>query len=202
MEVPLPGASKQARRSAIGELGLELNNLLELHRAGDPSALNMLVKRLYPLVRSIVYRLVGPRSPEAHDDLVQASIEQFCLALDSFRGDAALTSFIYGVCHRTIGRVTRYERVRHWFRQDAREICIPSEVAPPDEQLERRRLIGRARAALDQLSLDERTVFVPHQAEGLLIDDIATALSCSTRTVKRRLQSARLKLLRVEGVAS
>ena len=51
------------------------------------------------------------------------------------------------------------------------------------------------RAALDMLDGEERSAFVLHEVEELPLEDVAAVLRCSTRTVKRRLRSARTKLL-------
>ena len=49
--------------------------------------------------------------------------------------------------------------------------------------------------AIDALGADERAAFVLFEVEELPLADVAVALGCSTRTIKRRLRSARAKLL-------
>jgi RNA polymerase sigma-70 factor (ECF subfamily) len=169
--------------------------LLERYRTGDREALNDIVKVIAPLVRRIVFRLLGFRAAAAYEDLTQSCLEQICLAVDGFRSEGSFTAFVYGVCHRTVVRTVRYERLRRWFRPLEGEIFSRSSPEQPDELLERKKLLLRADAALARLTVDERTVFVLHDAEGVVIDQIAEALRCSTRTVKRRLRAAREKLL-------
>jgi len=55
--------------------------------------------------------------------------------------------------------------------------------------------VALARAALDRLDSEERAAFVLHEVEDLPLEEVATALDCSTRTVKRRLRAARDKLI-------
>jgi RNA polymerase sigma-70 factor (ECF subfamily) len=172
-----------------------LRALVERHRAGDPAALNAFMAAIYPSVRRIVYRLAGSHGRDAHEDLVQNALEQVCRALDGFEGRARVTTWVFGICHRVVARARRYERVRSWFRRDAEEACLPADPVPPDERLHHERRLAAARAALERLGGEERAAFVLHEIEELPLDEVATALRCSTRTVKRRLRAARLQLL-------
>jgi len=170
------------------------------HKSGDPTALNALMAELYPSVNRIVYRLAGPRARQGHqghDDLVQNALEQVCRSLTAFEGRSRLTTFVFGICHRVVARSRRYERVRNWFRTDAEEVCAPSaDGLPPDEELARRQELKKAEAALGSLDAEERAALVLHEVEGLPLEEVAVALNCSTRTVKRRLRAAREQLLR------
>jgi len=169
------------------------------HRSGDPSALNALMSAIYPLIHRIVFRLAGPRSREGHEDLVQSALEQVCRSIDTFEGRSQLSTFVYGVCHRVVVRAHRYDRVRRWFKRDAEEATLPQAHARPDEALERGRSLRDARAALARLDDEERAAFVLHDLEEQPLDAVAEALRCSTRTVKRRLRSAREQLLRAQA---
>ena len=183
----------QPRREEDAEGGLAV--LVERHRSGDPAALNALMTALYPSIHRIVYRLAGPRGREQHEDLVQTSLEQVCRSIDGFEGRSRVSTFVFGICHRVVARSRRYERVRSFFKRDAEEVCIPQGSQPPDEALEHGRSVLEARAALDKLDAEERAAFVLHEVEDLPLEEVAAALDCSTRTVKRRLRSAREKLV-------
>ncbi len=169
--------------------------LVERHRSGDPSALNELITELYPSIHRIVFRLAGVRGREQHEDLVQSALEQVCRSIDAFEGRSRFSTFVFGICHRVVARSRRYERVRNWFKRDAEEACLPQAVTAPDDLLERARGVADARAALDGLGIEERAAFVLHEVEDLPLEEVASALRCSTRTVKRRLRAAREKLL-------
>jgi RNA polymerase sigma-70 factor, ECF subfamily len=171
-----------------------LTALVERHRSGDPTALNALMVEMYPSIHRIVFRLAGPRGREAHEDLVQSSLEQVCRSIHSFEGRSRLSTFVFGICHRVVARARRYDRVRSWFKRDAEEATLPQQATAPDDLLERARGVQDARRALDKLGVEERAAFVLHDVEDLPLDEVATALGCSTRTVKRRLRAAREKL--------
>jgi RNA polymerase sigma-70 factor (ECF subfamily) len=173
----------------------QLLALVARHRSGDPAALNALMSTLYPSIYRIVYRLAGPRDREQHEDLVQSSLEQVCRSIQAFEGRSRVSTFVFGICHRVVARHRRYDRVRTWFRRDAEEATLPQGSAPPDELLDRGRAVASARAALDELDGEERAAFVLHEVEELPLEEVASVLRCSTRTVKRRLRAARQKLL-------
>jgi RNA polymerase sigma-70 factor (ECF subfamily) len=184
------------------DLEPQLAALVERHRAGDPSALNALMTQIYPSIHRIIFRLAGVRGREQHEDLVQAALEQVCRSIDAFEGRSRFTTFVFGICHRVVARSRRYERVRNWFRKDAEEACLPQGASQPDDQLAQARRVAEARRALDVLGADERTAFVLHEVEELPLDEIAVALDCSTRTVKRRLRAARQRLLATPEASS
>ena len=177
------------------DLEPQLAALVERHRAGDPSALNALMTQIYPSIHRIIFRLAGIKGREQHEDLVQAALEQVCRSINAFEGRSRFTTFVFGICHRVVARSRRYDRVRAWFKRDAEEATLPQGSAPPDELMDHAQAVVAARAALDLLGGEERSAFVLHEVEDLPLEEVAAALHCSTRTVKRRLRAAREKLL-------
>jgi RNA polymerase sigma-70 factor, ECF subfamily len=170
--------------------------LLDRHRAGDPRALDALMRELYPFVRRAVYRLAAGRAPESHDDLVQTALEQLCRAIDGFQDRSRVTTFVYGICFRVIAHARRYEQVRAWFRDDAERATAGDDVATPEALCARAGDVARARRTLGRLGVAERAAFVLHEIEQLSIEECAAALGCSPRTIKRRLQTARSRIRR------
>lgn len=180
---------------AVDEEGEDgaLRALVERHRAGDANALNALMHALYPTIHRIIFRL--SRWHDAHDDLVQAALEQVCRSLGAFAGRSRLSSFVFGICHRVVARHCRYDRVRACYRGDAALATRPAEPARADELYERARGVAAAWRVLGALDAEERAAFVMFEVEEMSLDEVAAALDCSTRTVKRRLRTARRKLL-------
>lgn len=184
-------------RAAYADQEVVWNALLDRYRAGDTAALDALARALYPAIHRIVFRLAGTRRRDAHDDLVQAVLEQVCRSIGGFEGRSRLSSFVFGICHRVITRAGRYDRVRSFYRRDAELATTSDDPAQADELCDRARVVIAARRRLDLLKVDERSAFVLFEVEELPLEEVAVALSCSTRTVKRKLRSARKKLLRV-----
>jgi RNA polymerase sigma-70 factor, ECF subfamily len=188
--MPLP---LRARPLSVDDEGSALEALWSRHRAGDPRALNELMHALYPTIHRIIFRLSSRH--DAHDDLVQAALEQVCRSLGAFAGRARLSSFVFGICHRVVARSCRYDRVRSWYQRDAMLATQAAEPPRADELFERARGVAEARRVLERLGADERAAFVLFEVEGLPLEEVASVLDCSTRTVKRRLRTARTKLL-------
>ena len=179
-----------AQRDVEAALGV----YLERHRAGDGSALGGLMGEVYPLVHRFVYRLIGSNRSDLHDDLVQASLEQLCRAIDGFEGRSRISTFVFGICYRVVARQRRSERIRNLFRRTAEDATTPSAPVLADDMLDRARMVALAHRQLERLDAHERAAFVMHEIENLGLEEIAAAMRCSTRTVKRRLRSARIKV--------
>jgi len=183
-------ARSPAEREEQPEAGA---TLIERCRSGDSSALSELVAAVYPQVNRFIYRLVGPIN--AREDLVQTALEQVCKSVRSYRGSARFSTFVYGICARVVSRHRRAERVRSWFSKAEEETLMPREDTDPHLALQRVRALADAKAVLATLDAEEREVFVLHELEHQPLEELAAALNCSTRTVKRRLRSAREKIV-------
>src|SRR6185503_1706164 len=141
---------------------------------------NALMTKPYPTTHSIIYRLAGLRGRDMHEDQMQTALEQLCRSIGSFEGRSRVTTFVFGICHRVVARSRRYDRVRAWFKRDAEEATLPQGTAPPDELMDQAQAVMSARAALDQLGGEERAAFVLHEVEELPLEEVASALHCST----------------------
>jgi len=180
--------ASQERAVAAAESS-PLEALVERHRAGDPRALDALLRELYPLVHRAIHRIAG--RTDAHDDLVQNALEQVCRSINAFEQRSRVSTFVFAIAYRVVARARRYDRIRSWWRSDAEEATLPQASARPDDEYERARSIAEARRALDRLSVAERAAFVLFELDEVPLDECATVLGCSTRTVKRRLRAAR-----------
>jgi len=117
-----------------------------------------------------------------------AAQEVFVLLLrkgQSFRGDAALTSFLYRVSTNVC-----LNRLRGRRRRTAREQAEPVRaVLEQGSQDARARLLAmeQARAILEGLSMLEQEVFVLRTLDGLSLDEIAHVTGRSRKTIAKRL---------------
>src|SRR5215813_13712478 len=69
--------------------------LVERTRAGDRAALDLLVERYHPRVYSIALRLLGSR--EVAEDVLQDTFLRVIERLDSFRGEARFSTWLFRV---------------------------------------------------------------------------------------------------------
>lgn len=72
---------------------------------------------------------------------------------------------------------------------------IPASAASPSDNAQSREALALAQAALEQLDLERRSVFVLYELEGESCEAIATAMGIPTGTVYSRLHTARREFL-------
>lgn len=112
--------------------------------------------------------------------------------LESFEGNAKMTTWIFGICMRV---ASEYRR-RVTSRPEAAIDAISAEVRDesgrdPVQQMmnqQRKEMLYRL---LDKLPEDQRAVFVLFELEGLSGDEVAELVSAPVGTVRSRLRLAR-----------
>jgi RNA polymerase sigma-70 factor (ECF subfamily) len=116
-------------------------------------------------------------------------------AIRRFRGDSSLRSFLIGVA---INHSRRYVRSAMRRRRATERLAARDEVLPKTvdatEELTRRRLADKLSAALDQLPIDQRIVFVLCEAEQRTSVEVAEIVGAPEGTVRTRLFHAKRKL--------
>jgi len=156
-------------------------------------------RRLYRVARSVL-----ADDAEA-EDVVQETYVRAFMHLDTFRGEARLSTWLTRIAlNEAIGRV-RHRRptvgVEHLDRLrdqgDTRVIALPTAHRDADPEAaaaraEVRRLLERA---VDRLPGPFRTVFVLRDMEEMSVEETASQLGLRPETVKTRLHRAR-RLLR------
>jgi RNA polymerase sigma-70 factor, ECF subfamily len=168
--------------------------LLARHVEGDPEAFGVLVHRHRDRLWAVAMRTLGDRE-EAADALQDALVSAFRRA-ESFRGDAAVTTWM----HRIVVNAC-LDRVR---RRKAR----PAEPLPEDEDrmeelgetldedpaalIEQRSAVI---AALRTLPEPQRAALVLVDMEGYTVEEAARILECAEGTIKSRCARGRAKLL-------
>lgn len=167
--------------------------LLAAHVAGDPDAFNLLVARHRDRLWAVALRTTG--DPEdAADGLQEALLSAFRNA-GSFRGDAAVTTWL----HRVVVNAC-LDRLR---RKAARpSVPLPDHdgdsghrvVADPRDSLSQREWRIEIEKALAELPIDQRAAVVLVDIEGYSIDEASQILGCPNGTVKSRCARGRAKL--------
>jgi RNA polymerase sigma-70 factor (ECF subfamily) len=146
-------------------------------------------------VYGLAMRMLGNVSDA--EDITQEVLLQVIRRLDTFRGDAALTTWLYRV---TVNAVLALRRRRATARErqyadDGHEFGGgPSRVpvAPPEEEILGGELRARLDAAMALLPDMYRDPFVLSDVEGMSNAAICEALGLSLPAVKSRLHRARL----------
>ncbi|MFH1567379.1 MAG: RNA polymerase sigma factor [Gemmatimonadota bacterium] len=152
-----------------------------------------LVRQHAGLVHGLAHRLCG--SADEALDAAQETFLNLIEALPGFRGECALTTWIYRVALNTCrGRGRRRQQLR------SREAPLAAEPAAREpsshqvlEEAERR---DQVRQAIDDLPDPYREVVVLHYLQDLGYEEIAAVLEIPLGTVKVRLHRAKERLRR------
>ena len=165
--------------------------LLHAHVAGDPEAFTHLVARHRDRLWAVALRTTGDPD-EAADALQDALISAYRRA-DTFRGEAAVTTWL----HRIVVNAC-LDRLR-------RRAVRPTVPLPEDESdrggvpdtrddIDRWETTAEVERALAALPADQRAAIVLVDMQGWSVEDAAEILQCPAGTVKSRCFRARAKL--------
>ncbi len=159
---------------------------------GDRNAMGRLYAQYRRRVYSLAYRMVGPSDAEelAHDVFIR-----IYRGIGSFRGDCALSSWIYRLGMNTaLSRLAKQKRRREVSDgDDAALELVPDATALATMQRDSA-LIAQLQQALGALPPGYRAIVVLHDIEGLSHEESAEILGCSVGTCKSQLHKARLRL--------
>jgi RNA polymerase sigma-70 factor (ECF subfamily) len=157
-------------------------------RAGDSDAFELLYREHSPRLFALARRMTG--SPQESEDLLQDIFLQVYRKLDSYRGDAALGTWLYRLAIRQCLDFLRSRQGR--MRAASRPIEDESTLLPSTRETHGARIdIERAVARLPEGC---RVAFVLHDVEGLEHKQIGEMLGVSESTSKSQVFKARSKL--------
>ncbi|GBC81616.1 ECF RNA polymerase sigma factor SigE [bacterium HR10] len=171
--------------------------LAQASAAGDMSAFEELYRRHRRKVYSLCLRMLG-NVPDA-EDLTQEVFLQLYRKIGSFKGAAALSTWLYRL---TVNRVLMYLRTHR--RQQEEQLHEGEEIAQTEAMKRPRRdgsIIDRIdlERAIRRLPPGYRAVFLLHDMEGYEHEEIARLLGIAVGTAKSQLHKARMKLRELLG---
>lgn len=158
---------------------------LEKARWGDREAMARLVEAHY----ASVYRFCAHRlGPDLAADAAQETFVTATQRLHTFRGEAGLSTWLFGIAHNHCRNLSRRKRIEtvDWLSESG------PQHNPEGSLIDRQAL----RAALRRLSEEHREVVLLHEVEGLAYEEISQVLGVPVGTVKSRLHHAFLNLRR------
>jgi RNA polymerase sigma-70 factor, ECF subfamily len=177
------------RRTAIVS-----RQLIERTKHGDHSAF----ARLYALYVRRVYTLCFRMTHNAWDaeDLTQEVFAQVYRKIDSFRGEAAFSSWLYRVTSNVVFMHLRKRGVRvvdlafvSEFEQGTRLTSVPTSIYSPSVFI--RITLFKALASLPK---GRRTIIILHDIKGLSHTEVGARLGITPSTSKSQLHKARQSL--------
>ena len=170
-------------------MNVKERQLIERITRGERAAFEEFLDSYGPRVQRLARRYAGCEADT--EDLMQEIFLDLYKSLSNFRGEAALSTWVYRValnhCLRHQKKTTRHT-AQPLNESDER----PDETlsANPVRQAARGELRDQVQDALQELSPAQRTVVILHELHGLTYGECAQVLDVPVGTVKSRLSNA------------
>jgi RNA polymerase sigma-70 factor (ECF subfamily) len=175
------------------------DTLVKTARRGGLDAFEELVARHRDKIYARAFSMT--RNEEDAVDLSQEAWIKGWQRLEQFQGDSSFTTWMTRiVINLCLDHLRKQKRHRADSIEELEEESggverqMPTVTVNPTAGLERAELRKKIDGALDQLSVEHRTVLVLHEFEDLEYKEIAKTVGCSMGTVMSRLFYARRKM--------
>jgi len=166
---------------------------------GSETAFRTLVERYQDRIYRTVLALL--RSPEEAEDVAQEVFVEVYQTISRFRGEAALTTWLYRLATSRALKQQRRARARKRFAYltsllgfDNRVLYEPADNDHPQAQLEGRQQVEVLRAHIARLPDQQQVAFTLRHEQELSYEEIAAVLSTTVSAVESLLFRARKTL--------
>ncbi|MCC6995260.1 MAG: sigma-70 family RNA polymerase sigma factor [Deltaproteobacteria bacterium] len=185
-------------------MALDEATLIKRLRERDERAFRQLVDEHQNRVFGLLVRMIGNAS-EA-EDLMQEVFIQVFKAIDQFRGDAKLSTWLYRIAANTCKNRMKYLNRRSYSKTDALDPTtegaeveaggqpLAARVPTPDRMLEGQQLDAIVQEAIATLDEDHKLLVVLRDMQDLSYEEICEVTGLNEGTVKSRLHRARMAL--------
>lgn len=175
--------------------------LVRRAQEGDPDAFSSLFNAHKTKIYSLCLRMTS-NTAEA-EDLTQDAFLQAFRKLATFRGDSALSTWLYRVAVNTV--------LMHMRKKGLRPVSLDQPIEHQDGTLNREqgklddRLCGSVdriaiARAMKELPTGYRTIFILHEVKGYEHHEIARLLRCSVGNSKSQLHKAKARMRDLLGI--
>jgi len=183
--------------------------LIERIKGGDSAAYNDIVTLYWDRIFARVFNLLKNR--EDAEEVTQDAFIRARRGLDSFRGDASFSTWLYQIA-------TNLARNRYWYwfrrKRDysisldrpltedndlTLEDVLPCEAENPLDATVTREFVDRVSECMNDLSEQHREVLTLRNIDNLSYEEISNKLRVSVGTVKSRIARARERLRELMG---
>lgn len=163
-------------------------SLLLRAASGEPSAARELLDATSATVFGFIYARVGGVQ-DAAEDLTQATYLEAMRSASTYRGEAAVETWLCAIARRKVAQ--HYEAERRRDRLERKLRLVAEEPEPVDEPEQEPVSPEEMIAALGRLTPLHRQVLVLKYLDGLAVEQIADELGRSRIQVQSLLQRAR-----------
>ena len=186
--------------------GAPTKDLIERLRAQDPTAVADLSDSYGAKIYQLAFRYL--RNHEDAEEVAQDVLLKVYQKIDAFRGDAALSSWIYRITFNTaMSRLRSTRLARAADQEHERALAAGSDERPeksfrqqadwsrmPDESVLRAQLREAVAEAIEELPEIYRAPVVLRDIQGLTTEEASSRLNVKDQTLKSRLHRGRLML--------
>jgi RNA polymerase sigma-70 factor (ECF subfamily) len=176
--------------------------LMARYQKGDVRAFEVLLSRHRKPVYNFIYRFVGTR--EQAEDLLQETFLRVIKGADSYQREAKFTTWLYTIARNQCVDLSRRMKLRRMSSLDQPSTAeddgatlmdvVADGGAQVDRQAEGGELQMRLKAAVEQLSEEQREVFLMREVLQMQFKEIADVTGVPENTVKSRMRYALEKL--------
>jgi RNA polymerase sigma-70 factor (ECF subfamily) len=176
-------------------------DLVRRAQEGDPDAFSSLFNAHKTKIYSLCLRMTS-NTAEA-EDLTQDAFLQAFRKLATFRGDSALSTWLYRVAVNTV--------LMHMRKKGLHPVSLDQPIDQADGSIKREqgKLDDRLSGSVDRIALTRamkelpagyRTIFVLHEVKGYEHHEIARLLRCSVGNSKSQLHKAKTRMRELLGM--
>ncbi len=172
--------------------------LMEAYQRGDTRAFEVLLERHQRPVFNFLVRQVGNKA--LAEDLLQDVFLRVIRSARNYKREAKFTTWLYTIARNLCVDMARRAKHRQATsldqpagKQEGRSTVgdLMADQGPGvDRQVQSRELQTRLRAAIGQLSDEQREVFLMRESANLPFKEIAEIVGCPENTVKSRMRYA------------
>ncbi len=186
---------------------IALNATMSDVQAADRSSselddIDALVRTYRPRLLRFVTFSIG--DPDLAESITQDCFLKAYNGRAKFRGDCAVNTWLTSIALNLIRDQQRLQKFRFWRQARATAIDVndaanflPSNESSPESRILAREQTKQVQAALENVSANQRTVFLMRFAEDMDLSAIASAMNMPINTVKTHLHRA-LKSVRAQ----
>lgn len=168
-------------------------DLIEKAQSGDVGAFTDIIRQYGSRIQAIAYQISG-NSDDARD-IAQEVFIRLWNSLGRFNPRFSFVTWLYRLTvNLSIDHLRQDARHRHESIEAGRTARIIDNQPRPDENAERNEFQGAIRKMTEQLSINQRRVFVLRDLQGFSIEEVAEILKCRPSTVRVHLARARSRV--------
>ncbi|TGE25671.1 sigma-70 family RNA polymerase sigma factor [Hymenobacter aquaticus] len=197
--LPLPIVQGAAAPAAPGPAAAADAELVAQLQQGSEAAFRTLVERYQNRIYRTVLSLL--RSPEEAEDVAQEVFVEVYQTIGRFRGEAALSTWLYRLATSRALKNRRRARAQKRFAYftsllgfDNQVLHEPADQGHPQAQLEEQQQLTLLLALIDRLPEQQQVAFTLRHEQELSYEEIAAVLNTTVPAVESLLFRARRTL--------